>query len=111
MIVPIDQRKWKDIPAVDYVDLGSLSFSVPKTMTRILRHRGLHRVTDGAMGWDIWLHVSCRDFENAPRRTNFEWLSNLHKRTDKKRFQHCLNSDGFFHNMRAIHGRSVGNKS
>ena len=49
MVVPIDQRKWKDIPAVDYVDKGSLSFSVSKTMTRILRHRGLHRETNGAM--------------------------------------------------------------
>ena len=37
MFVPIDQRKWKDILAVDYVDEGSLSFSVLKTTTRILR--------------------------------------------------------------------------
>ena len=37
MFVPIDQRKWKDILAVDYIDEGSLSFSVSKTMTRILR--------------------------------------------------------------------------
>ena len=43
MVVPIGQRKWKDILAVDHVDKGSLSFSVSKTMTRILQHRGLHR--------------------------------------------------------------------
>ena len=37
IVVPTDQRKWKDIPAVDYVDEGSLSFSVleinPNTTT------------------------------------------------------------------------------
>ena len=51
MFVQIDQRKWKDIPAVDHVDEGSLSFRVSKTMTRILRHRGFHREDDGAMSW------------------------------------------------------------
>ena len=49
IVVPIDQRKWKDIPAVDYVGNGSFSFSVSKTMIRMQRHRGLHRQTDGAM--------------------------------------------------------------
>ena len=49
--VPIHQRKWKDSLAVDYVDNGSVSFSVSKTMTRILRHRRLHREADGAMEW------------------------------------------------------------
>ena len=43
MVVTIDHQKWRDILAVDYVDKGSLSFSVSKTMTRILPHRGLHR--------------------------------------------------------------------
>ena len=37
IVVPIDQRKWKDIPLVDYIDERSLSFNVSKTMTRILR--------------------------------------------------------------------------
>ena len=52
IVVPIDQRKWKDIPAADYVDNGSFSFSVSKTI-RMQRHRGLHRQTDGAMQWNI----------------------------------------------------------
>ena len=38
IVVPIDQRKWNDIPTIDYVDKGSVSFSVSKTMTRIPRH-------------------------------------------------------------------------
>ena len=53
IVVPIDHRKWKDIPAVDNVDKGSLS-SVSKTMTRIRRHRGLHRETDVAMEPPQW---------------------------------------------------------
>ena len=59
MVVPIDHRKWKDISAVDFVDKGSLSFSISKTMTRILRHRGLHRETDGAMDGDLLSPMLC----------------------------------------------------
>ena len=69
-LVPVDPRLWKDILAVVHVDEGSLSFSVLKTMTRILRHRGFHREDDGAMDHDTLLHNLCRDCENAPR-TNF----------------------------------------
>ena len=44
IVVPIDQRKWKDILAVEYVDERSLSFNVSKSLTRILRHRGLREI-------------------------------------------------------------------
>ena len=110
MFVPIDQRKWKDIPAVHYVDKGLLSFSVSKTMVRIPRHRGFHREDDGAMDWDTLLHMLSRDCDGAPKWTNLEWLDLLHRGGDKKRFQYCLNSDGVIHNMRAIQNHSGGNK-
>ena len=42
--------------------------------------------------------------------TNHERLDHLHGRSDKKRFQFCLNSDGFIHDMRAIQGHSGGYK-
>ena len=87
MFVPIDQRKWKDIAALDYVDKGSLSLSVSKTMTQILRHRGLHRETSAAMDWDTLLLTSCRDHRNALTSTNHEWSDHLHRGSDKKRFQ------------------------
>ena len=38
IFVPIDQRKWNDISAVDYVIQRSLSYRVSKTMTQVLRH-------------------------------------------------------------------------
>ena len=38
------------------------------------------------------------------------WIDYLHKGSDKKRFQYCLNSDGFIHYVRAIQGHSGGNK-
>ena len=110
MFVPSDQRKWNDILAVDYINKGSLSFGVSKTMTRIIRHRGLHQETDGAMDWGILLPMLCRDYGNALRWTNHEWLDHLRKGSDKNRFQYCLNSDGFIHYMRAIQGHSAGNK-
>ena len=108
MVVPIDQRKW--IPAVDNVDQGSLSFSDSKTMTRILRHRGLHRERGGAVDWDIWLLMFCREYGDALRWTNHEWIDHLHRGSEKARFQHCLNSGGFIHYMCAIQGNSGGNK-
>ena len=55
-VMPIDQRQWNDILAVEYVDEESFSFSVSKSMTRTLRHREV----DGAMEWNRWLLVSCR---------------------------------------------------
>ena len=84
MVVPVDQRKWKDILAVDFVDKGSLSFSVSKTMTRILRHRGLYREADGAMDWNILSPMFCRDDWNALGWTNRNWLNHLHEVCDKK---------------------------
>ena len=62
------------------------------------------------MDWDTWLHMLCRDYENAPRWANNEWLDLLHERSGKKRFQYCLNSDGFIHYLRAIQGHSGGNQ-
>ena len=94
---------------VDYVDKGSLSCRVSKTMTQVLRHQGSHREDDGAMDWNTLLHVLCRDCENAPKWTNPEWFDLLHKGSGKDRFQYCQNSDGFIHYMRAIQGHSGGN--
>ena len=62
---------------------GFLSFSVSKTMTRILRHRALYREADWAMEWNTLSSLLCRDNGNALRWTNHEWLSHMHKRSDK----------------------------
>ena len=107
--MPIDQRKWKDIHPVDYVDKGSLSCRVSKTITQVLRHQGSHREDDGTVDWITLLHVLCRDCESAPKWTNPELFGLLHKGSGKDRFQYCQNSDGFIHCMRAIQGHSGGN--
>ena len=70
---------------------------------------GFHREDDGAMDWDTLLHMLCRDCEGVPRWTNPEWLDLLHRGSDKKRFQHCLNSDDVIHYMRAIQSHTGGN--
>ena len=95
--------------AVDYIDKDSLSFSVSKTMTRIPRHRGLHREDDGAMDWDTWSHMVFRDNENASKCTNPEWSDLLHRGRDKKRFQYCLNGERF-HPLHSCHPRSLWRK-
>ena len=64
---------------------------------------------NGAMDWDTLLHMLCRDFEMAPRWTNYEWLDHPHRGSDKKRFQYCLNPDGFIQYMLAIQGHSGRN--
>ena len=57
----IDQRKWNDIPAVDYVYKRFLSYRLSKTLTRILRHQGSHREDDGALDWeDVVTYVVSR---------------------------------------------------
>ena len=38
------------------------------------------------------------------------WIDHLHGGSDKKRFQHCPNSDGFILYLRADKGPSGGNK-
>ena len=110
IVVPIDQRKWKDILAVEYVDERSLSFNVSKSLTRILRHRGLHREIDGAMELNRLLPMLCRYHSRAPRWMNQMWIDHMQRGSKKASFQYCLNSNGFIHNMRAIQGHSGGNK-
>ena len=54
--------------------------------------------------------VTCRDCRDAQRWTIHVCIDHLHKGSNKKRFQYCLNSDGVTHYMRAIQGHSEGNK-
>ena len=110
IVVPIDRRKRKDIPAVEYLDEKLLSFNVSKPMARTLRHRSLHRDIDGAMEWNRLLPVLRRYYSEAPRWTNQRWINHLHKGSNKKRFQYYLDSDCFIHYMRAIQDHSVGNQ-
>ena len=46
-MMPINQRKWNDISAVEKLD--DTSYKISKQMTRLLRHQGYHREDDGAI--------------------------------------------------------------
>ena len=92
--IPIDQRMWKDILAVSYVKSESLAWRVSK-VTRVSRHRGLHREYDGAIDWSSLLLV---------RRPRFSkmvlGISRIHNGWDlyieeaaRTRFQFCLDSN------------------
>ena len=84
--------------------------SVSRRNDPMLQHRGLHPETDAAIDWDTLLLVLCRDHGNAWGWTNHEWLDHLHRGSDKKIFQYCLDSDGFAHHLRVIEGHSVTDK-
>ena len=70
------------------------------------RHRGLYRDMDGAVEWNRWFQTFCRCHSDAPRWTNQMWIDHLHRGSNKKRFQCCLNSDIFTLSTRAIQGHS-----
>ena len=112
IVVSIYQQKWKDIPAVDYVDKGSLSYRVSKVMTKILRHNESYREYDGAIDWHTLLPMLCLDYEcaNTWKWTNPEWLNLLHTGCDRQRFQYWLNSDCLIDYIRVIQDHSGGTK-
>ena len=43
----------------------------------------------------------CDNFD-APKHTRQMWIAHLQRGSDKRRFQYCLNSNGFIHDVRAI---------
>ena len=62
MNMPLDQRKWSDIPAVNSVKKESLARRVSKKVTIFSRHQELHQEIDGAICWCSLLLVLRRDF-------------------------------------------------
>ena len=58
------------------------------------RHEGLHREYDGAIDWCSLLPLLRQNFENegAGDFSDSQWLSLKHRRSDKTRFQFCLDS-------------------
>ena len=75
-VMPIDQRKWNDIPAVEYID--EASFNISKKINRILRHQGHHREHGGAMESNRLLPFLCQCHPEAPTWTNQTWMVHLH---------------------------------
>ena len=51
--MPIDQRKWKDLPAANDVMRGILAWRVSKIATQVSRRHGLHRECDGAIDLEL----------------------------------------------------------
>ena len=68
----------KTFVPLTYVDGGSLSFNVSKTMTRILRHRDFHREIDGAMEWNRLLPICDGVIKWKPQDgANQMWIGHL----------------------------------
>ena len=61
--IPVDKRKWNDIPAVDNVKRESLVWKITKKLTTFVRHRQRNREVDGAVYWCSLLSTLRRDFE------------------------------------------------
>ena len=86
MFVPIDQRKWSDTLAIDYVHKRPYACWVSKTMTRT------HREDGRAMEWILLLQMLCQDFLNAPGWTSIECVDNLLNGSDKNSSTTCVPS-------------------
>ena len=73
----------------------SLAWRAWKKVTRVSRHRGLHREYDRAIGWSSLLPLLRRDFNNedAGSFSDPRWLSLFHRGSDKTKFQYCLDSN------------------
>ena len=86
MFIPIDQRKWKDTPAVNSVKKESLAWRISKMVT-----------IDGAIDRCSLLPTLRREFEveGAGVFSDSQWLSLLHRGSNGPRFQHCMDSNEY----------------
>ena len=78
--LPINQRKWNDIPVVRRVD--DYLHKISKLMTWLLRYQGYPREDDGAMEWNKWLPMLYHDHPDV-KWTKQTWLNNLEKGSKK----------------------------
>ena len=110
IFMPIDQRKWSDIPAVNSVKEESPAWRVSKKVTIFSRHQELHREIDGAICWCSLLLVLRRDFEieGAGVFSDSQWLSLVHRGSNMPRFQYCLGLNENLMKIRAIQGHTGG---
>ena len=84
MNMPLDQRKWNDIPAVNSVKKVSLAWRVSKKVTIFSRHQELHREIDGAICWCSLQQMQRREIEieGAGVFSDSQWLSLIHRGQD-----------------------------
>ena len=106
--IPIDQRKWKDIPAVDSVKEESAASRISKKVTTFSRHQEPHRAIDGAIDWCSMLPVLRREFEiEGGVCSDSQWLDLKH-RGNKPRFQHCMANENLMYIRVQDHSRGLG---
>ena len=81
--LPIEERKWHDIPACQQLRGNTFEAEVSKLVMRLVA--GGHRFSDS------------------------DWLQHIYKRSNKTRLQHCKNSRHVLLYIRAIQGHNGGN--
>ena len=98
--IPIDKRKWNDIPAVDNVKRESLARNISKRFTVFVRHREV----DEPVHWSSLLLVLRRDFEREGARTfsDSRWRGYIHRGNTRPRCQYCVESNNNLLYDRAI---------
>ena len=104
--IPIDKRKWNDIPAFDHVERQPIAWKISKMLTVFVRHRELHREIDGAVHWSSSFPKLRRDFELEGGRifSDSQWLGRMLTGSNKSRFQFCEDSNNNLLYVRAIQG-------
>ena len=93
--VPIEERKWNDIPAYRNFKGNAFESVVSKLVMKLVRHYDQgEREADGAVHWKSMglklRHAFHR--EGGHTFSDSDWLQHICKGSNKTRFQYCKNS-------------------
>ena len=94
-VIPIEERKWNDIPAYKHFRGNILEAEVSKLVIRLVRHYDQdERESDGAVHWNSMGPKQRKAFQKAGGQTlsDSDWLQYICEGSNKTRFQYCKNS-------------------
>ena len=106
--IPIEERKWNDIPA--YEKVQRTHFGI-QHLVKPARHRDQEeRKTDGAVHWKSMGPKLRHAFlkEGGYTFSDSDWLDWIYRGSNKTRFQYCKHSHGVLLCIRAIQGHTGG---
>ena len=88
-VLPIQERKWNDIPAYKYCKGNTFQAGISKLDMRLVRHYDQdERETDGAVHWNSMGSKLQTAFQKAgPQKfSDSDWLQNIYEGSNKTRF-------------------------
>ena len=110
-VIPVEERKWNDIPANQYLRGHTFEAEVSKLVMALARHYDQNeRETDGSIHWKSMGPKLRKAFQKAggQQLSDSDWLRHIYKGNNKTRFQFCKNSRDVLLYIRALQGHNVG---